>query len=238
APSAAPAPEAGSATTEGADPPSPGSAAAADAGLEQALQKQASEIERLTTELELARRDAAPGAPPPLEGGASPAAPATPIEYRIGAGDILEVSVWKNPEVSRTVSVEPSGTISLPLLNQVPAAGLTPEQLRANLAQRFSEYIPAPQVSVLVSGVHSYTISVIGQAGKPGSYELQRPTTVLEALALAGGFTAFASTRKVFVLRKEPDGTKRIPFSYKEATSEEAAEANFYLQPGDILVIP
>lgn len=162
----------------------------------------------------------------------------SPLEYRIGAGDVLDISVWKNPELSRTVSVVPAGTISLPLLNQVQATGLTPDELRTELTRRFSEYVPKPEVSVLVKEVHSYTISVIGQATHPGHYELQRPTTVLEAIALAGGLTQFASYRGIFVMRNEGNETKRIPFDYDAATSQEATGANFYLHAGDIIVVP
>jgi polysaccharide export outer membrane protein len=162
----------------------------------------------------------------------------SPPAYRIGAGDVLEISVWKNPDLSRTVSVVPTGTISLPLLNDVQAAGLTPEELRTKLTEGFSKYVSHPEVSVLPKEVHSYSISVVGQANKPGRYELQRQTTVLEAIALAGGLNQFGSYSDVFVLRNDGKEAKRIPFDYVAATSNAASAANFYLHAGDIVVVP
>jgi polysaccharide biosynthesis/export protein len=162
----------------------------------------------------------------------------SPPQYRIGAGDVLDISVWKNPELSRTVSVVPTGTISLPLLNQVPAAGLTPDELRTKLTEGFAKYVSHPEVSVLVKEVHSYSISVVGQTNKPGRYELQRQTTVLEAIALAGGLNQFGSYSGVFVLRNDGKETMRIPFDYVAATSDAASAANFYVHPGDIVVVP
>ena len=209
------------APSEGGSPP-PEDPLAKVAGLETMVEQQQKEIGRLTGELQKAKNASA----------------ASPLEYRIGPGDVLDISVWKNPELSRTVSVEPGGTISLPLLNQVPAAGLTPNELGTKLVQQLSEFIPNPVVSVLPKDVHSYAISVIGEASHPGHFELQRPTTVLEALALAGGLTQFASYRGIFVIRNEGGKSKRIPFDYGKATSDNAVEANFYLKAGDIVVIP
>src|SRR5437867_6149223 len=108
---------------------------------------------------------------PPAEDTSLASGGGSPLEYRIGAGDVLEISVWKNPDLSRTVLVVPTGTISLPLLNQVPAAGLTPDELRAKLTQGFSRYVSGAEVSVLLKEVHSYSISIVGQASHPGRYE-------------------------------------------------------------------
>jgi polysaccharide export outer membrane protein len=161
-----------------------------------------------------------------------------PGTYRIGAGDVLEVSVWKNEQLSRTVIVRPDGMISLPLLNDVQAAGSTPLQLRDILAKKLAEYIPAAEVSVIVNRVRSFSISVIGSVTKPGHFNLSAPTTVLEALAMAGGLTEFASRKSIFVVRAEPNGNKKLPFNYNKAISENDQGENFLLQAGDVLVVP
>jgi polysaccharide biosynthesis/export protein len=159
-------------------------------------------------------------------------------DYRIRAGDVLEIVVWKNQDLSRTVSVKPEGRISLPLLNEVDAAGLTPLQLRDRLIGLLSAYIPNPEVFVLVSQVRSFNVSVIGQVNHPGRYELQSRTTVLEALALAGGLSDFASRGGISVLRSEgSDETQSMPFDYRKAVSGDGS-ANFQLRPGDIIVVP
>ena len=156
--------------------------------------------------------------------------------YRIHAGDTLEIQVWKNQDLSRTVPVKPDGYISLPLLGEVRAAGLTPPQLRENLIKRLAEYIPSPEVSVIVSKV-SYVVAVMGKVNSPGEKELQRPTTALEVLAIAGGVTEFASTGGIMVLRNDETGVQKIPFDYKAAISGDA-KANFVVLPGDIVVVP
>ena len=158
-------------------------------------------------------------------------------EYRIGPEDVLLISVWKNDLLSRTVSVRPDGMISLPLLNEVQAAGLTPPELRDSLIQRLTEYMPNPDVSVIVQDVRFFKVSVIGEVVKPGRFELKSRTTVLDALAQAGGLTNFASRNKIVVLRAEGNATKRLPFNYNKAVSDSQAE-NFYLRPGDIVVVP
>jgi polysaccharide export outer membrane protein len=158
-------------------------------------------------------------------------------EYRIGPEDVLLISVWKNDLLSRTVSVRPDGMISLPLLNEVQAAGLTPPELRDSLIKRLTEYMPNPDVSVIVQDVRFFKVSVLGEVVKPGRFELKSRTTVLDALAQAGGLTNFASRNKIVVLRAEGNATKRLPFNYNKAVSDAQAE-NFYLRPGDIVVVP
>ena len=158
-------------------------------------------------------------------------------EYRIGPEDVLQISVWKNDVMSRTVSVRPDGMISLPLLNDVQAAGLTPPELRLALIKRLTEYMPDPDVSVIVQDVRFFKVSVIGEVAKPGRFELKSRTTVLDVLAQAGGFKDFASRSKIVVLRPEGSTMKRLPFNYNKALSEAQTE-NFYLRPGDIVVVP
>jgi polysaccharide export outer membrane protein len=160
------------------------------------------------------------------------------MEYRIGPADVLRISVWKNEELSRTVPVRPDGTISLPLLNDVQAAGLTPMQLRDVLSRRLEEYVPRPQLSVIIQEVHSHAVSVLGEVGRAGRYELKGRSTVLDAIAYAGGITAFARRSRILILRHEGDAVKRISFDYDKATSAEGAQGNIFVRPGDIIVVP
>ncbi|MBI4638184.1 MAG: polysaccharide biosynthesis/export family protein [Candidatus Rokubacteria bacterium] len=159
-------------------------------------------------------------------------------EYRIGPEDVLDIAVWNNTAVSRTVPVRPDGKISLPLLNEVQAAGLAPDQLRDVLTKRLADYVPAPEVSVIVREVHSFKVSVIGEVKTAGRYELRSPATVLDVLALAGGFSEFASRARVVILRRDGTSIKRIPFNYNKVVSRDPQEENFLLQPGDIVVVP
>jgi polysaccharide biosynthesis/export protein len=159
-------------------------------------------------------------------------------EYRIGPADVLRISVWKNEELSRTVPVRPDGTISLPLLNDVPAAGLTPMELRDILSRKLEEYIPRPQLAVIVQEVHSRAVSVLGEVAKAGRYELKGRSTVLDAIAFAGGITPFARRARILILRQDGSGVKRIPFDYDKAISPEGAQGNLLVQSGDIIVVP
>jgi polysaccharide export outer membrane protein len=159
-------------------------------------------------------------------------------EYRIGAADVLRIAVWKNEELSRTVPVRPDGTISMPLLNDVHAAGLTPMELRDLVSRELEEYMPRPQVSVIVQEVHSRAVSVLGEVTHAGRYELKGRSTVLDAIAFAGGITPFARRARVLILRQEANGVKRIPFDYDKAISPEGAQGNLYVQSGDIIVVP
>ena len=159
----------------------------------------------------------------------------TPEAYRIGAEDMLQISVWKNETLSRLVPVRPDGKISLPLLNDVQAAGLTPLELRDVLARELTGYIPSPEVSVIVAEVRSVKVSVIGEVAKSGRYELKSSATVLDLLALAGGFTQFASRSKIIILRADGAAMKRIPFNYNRVAAE---QDNFYVRNGDIVLVP
>jgi polysaccharide export outer membrane protein len=159
-------------------------------------------------------------------------------EYRIGPQDVLQVLVWKNEPMSKIVPVRPDGMISLPLLNDVKAAGLTALELRDVLQQKLTEYIPNPEVSVIVSEIHSYAVSVLGEVPKPGRYELKSWTTVLDVIALAGGFSQFADRKRIVVLRQqEGKGLKRIPFNYNKVVSGDDQD-NFFVIPGDVVLVP
>jgi len=160
---------------------------------------------------------------------------AAPEAYRIGPEDVLQISVWKNEAMSRTVTVRPDGKISLALLNDLQAAGLTALELREIVTKKLADYIPSPEVSVIVSEVRSFKVSVIGEVTRPGRFELKSWTTVLDALALAGGFTQFATRSKIVILHPEGTTMKRIPFNYNKVAGE---QENFYLRNGDIVLVP
>ena len=159
-------------------------------------------------------------------------------EYRIGAEDTLQISVWRNEAMSRTIPVRPDGMISLPLLNDVKAAGLTPSELRQILAAKLAEYMPNPEVSVILTDLRSFKVSVIGEVRKPARYELKSWTTILDVLALAGGFTEFAARGRIVVLRPNGKTIKSIQFNYNKVVTAGGEQENFYLRPGDIVLVP
>jgi polysaccharide export outer membrane protein len=177
--------------------------------------------------------------PPPVTG----SCPAS--TYVIGPEDVLDIAVWDNAQITRTVPVRPDGKISLPLLNDVQAAGLTPMQLRETLTTALAEYIPRSAVSVLVREVHSFKVAVIGQVKTPGRYELKDRASVLDVLAMAGGLTEYASRSRIVILREEPDGTRQIPFPFDKLTAKNRAngskaggQQNLCLRPGDVVLVP
>lgn len=161
-----------------------------------------------------------------------------PAGYRIGSEDILQISVFGNEALSRTVPVRPDGKISLPLLNDVQAAGLTPMELREVLMKRLVEFVPSPEISVMVTEVRSFMISVIGQVTKPGRYDLRSSATVVDALAMAGGFKEFAGRSKIVVIRREGGASRRITFDYDKLSDSKTPQDNFELRPGDIVMVP
>jgi polysaccharide export outer membrane protein len=167
--------------------------------------------------------------------------PAVPGEYVIGRGDVLEIAVWDNSTISRTVLVRPDGRVSLPLLHDIQAAGLTPMQLREYLEKTLVRYIESPTVSVIVREVHSYQVSVVGQVKTPGRFQLTDHATVLDVLAMAGGLTEFADRGRITVLRRANSTTEYIPFSYNRLVSRDGTnggQANFFLQGDDIILVP
>lgn len=161
-----------------------------------------------------------------------------PREYRIGPEDVLEIVVWNNAPLSRTVPVRPDGKITLPLLNDIDAAGRTPTEVRTLLMERLKEHMPAPEVSVIVADVKNLKVSVIGEVLRPGRFELKSWATVLDAIALAGGFNQFASRSRIVVLRREGDTIKRIPVNYNKVIAGDGEQENISLQPSDIVVVP
>jgi len=162
----------------------------------------------------------------------------TDPDYKIGPQDVLNISVWKEAEVSRIVPVRPDGKISLPLLNDVQAAGLTPMQLTAGISQGLKKYMSDPQVTVIVMEINSRRVYVLGQVPHPGSFPLLPNMTVLQLLSSCGGFTQFANTKKMYVLRTEGNKQTKILFNYKEVVNGRKPEDNLVLQPGDTLIVP
>jgi polysaccharide export outer membrane protein len=157
-------------------------------------------------------------------------------DYRIGSGDVLEIAVWNNTALSRTVPVRPDGKISLPVLQDVQAAGYTPMELRNILSKKLTAYVANPEVSVIVREVHSFAVSVLGEVKTPGRYELKGRPTVLDALALAGPFSDFAARSRIVIIRNEEGKSKQIPFNYNKAVS--GGNENVFLRPGDVIVVP
>jgi polysaccharide biosynthesis/export protein len=180
---------------------------------------------------------------PPAHGAdtALATAPAAPVpeagSFRIGPEDILDVQVWKNSDLSRVVPVRPDGMISLPLVNDIRAAGLTPTELREQITVRLSEFIPSPEVSVIVREVHSVKVAVVGSVRMPGHYDVKGPTTVLDLIARAQGLTEFADRGRIVILRQNGDTTTRIPFNYRRVAQGNEQD-NFFVRPGDIIVVP
>ena len=164
---------------------------------------------------------------------------AAPSDYVIGPEDVLQVSVWKNDTLSRVVPVRPDGKISLPLLHDIQAAGLTAMQLRDKISRALGEFMPNPEVSVIVTDVRSFRVSVMGEVQRPGVLLLRSSTTIMEAIAMAGGFRDFASPSKIVVVRKNESGqTEKIPFNYNRAIKTGESEDNLFLKTGDVIVVP
>jgi len=158
--------------------------------------------------------------------------------YIIGAQDVLDVSVWKEPELSREIPVRPDGKISLPLLNDVMAAGLTPEQLAGQLTSGLNKYMTNPQVTVIVTQINSKRIYILGEVARAGSYMLLPEMTVLQALSNAGGFTPYANLKNIYVLRQESGKQTKLFFNYKEVISGKSTAQNVALKSGDTIVVP
>jgi polysaccharide export outer membrane protein len=162
-----------------------------------------------------------------------------PDSYVIGAEDVITVYVWKEPDMSKSVPVRPDGMISLPLIGEIKAAGNTPVQLQDVLAEAMKKIISDPQVTVIVEKIGSLNFNIVGQVNHPGYFPLTRRMTVLDAIAMAGGFRDFAKTKKVYVLRTAANGTQeRLPFNYNQVIKGQNQQQNIELQPRDTIVVP
>jgi polysaccharide export outer membrane protein len=196
-----------------------------------------------------AQSSAAPSTPSPANAPAPatvkpPAIPQPPAQkaddsYIIGPADVLAINVWKETEISRSIPVRSDGRISLPLIGDVQAGGRTPRQLQEEIARKLQSFISEPDVTVIVQESRSQKFNVLGQVGKPGSFLLTDSTTVLDAIAMAGGFKDFAKQKQIYVLRQNADGTQvRLPFNYKNVVKGKDLEQNVKLMPRDTVVVP
>lgn len=181
----------------------------------------------------------------PADAGAASAPAAAPKKaatdnpnYIIGSQDVLDISVWKEPELTRTVPVRPDGKISMPLLNDVQAEGLTPLQLSAAITTGLKKFVTDPQVTVIVTTINSQRIFIIGEVTRAGAYPLLPNMTVLQALSSGGGFTQFAKLSKIYVLRVVDGKQEKHPFNYKDVVAGKAADQNILLKAGDSIVVP
>jgi polysaccharide export outer membrane protein len=167
-----------------------------------------------------------------------PAASAAEREYKIGPQDVVQIDVWKEPEISRTIPVRPDGKISVPLLHDVQAAGLTAMELATSLRDGLSKYLNNPQVNVTVTQINSRRVYLTGEVTRAGAIPLLPNMTVLQALASGGGFTQFAKMKNIYVLRTENGKQVKHPFNYKEVVKGNLSEQNILLQDGDTIVVP
>jgi len=159
--------------------------------------------------------------------------------FVIGNDDVLAINVWKEPDISRSVPVRSDGKISLPLVGEVQASGRTPLKLEQEIAERLKGYISEPEVTVIVQQINSQRFNILGMVNRPGSYAITNSATVLDAIALAGGFRDFAKQKGIYILRQNADGSQtRLPFNYKAVVKGQNPSQNVNLQPRDTIVVP
>ena len=162
----------------------------------------------------------------------------TSADYRIGPEDVIEILVWRNDALSKVVTVRPDGKISLPLIGEVEAAGLTPVDLTDQITEKVKEYYKeVPPVSVIVQRATNSSIHIVGEVQRPGSQTLRNGTTLLQAIAFAGGFTPFASTNNIVVIRGSNNNTTTFKVRYKDILSGKKPDDNIILKPGDIIMV-
>jgi polysaccharide biosynthesis/export protein len=159
-------------------------------------------------------------------------------DYRIGAQDVLRIDVWKEDQLTRIVPVRPDGQVTLPLLDDVQAAGLTPMELSVTISERLKKYVNNPQVTVTVTEINSRRIYVTGEVARSGAFPMLPNMTVLQAISSSGGFTQFARTKKIYVLRTENGKSNRLPFNYNDVVKGKKAQDSIALRPGDVIVVP
>lgn len=170
--------------------------------------------------------------------GATPPPVAPPPDYVIGPDDVLSVVFWRDKDMSADVAVRPDGKISLPLLNDVQAAGLTPPQLRDRLMEDAKNYVEDPNVTVVIRQINSRRVFVTGQVNKPGPYALGGATTVLQLIAMAGGVPEYAHTKNIRVMRTENGKQVSLRFNYNEVVAGKNLKQNIELKPGDTVIVP
>jgi polysaccharide biosynthesis/export protein len=190
----------------------------------------------------IAQAPPAPAAQDPEAANSSSADPqhkAHDASFIIGNDDVLAISVWKEAELSRSVPVRSDGKISMPLIGEMQASGKTPLQLENEISAKLKSFITTPAVTVIVEQINSKKFNIMGQVSKPGAYPLGLPLTIMDAIALAGGFRDFAKTKDVYILRQRPDGTEyRIPFNYKDFIKGKNPAQNVRIEPRDTIIVP
>lgn len=159
-------------------------------------------------------------------------------DYVIGQGDVLEVFVWRNEQLSRQVTVRPDGKISLPLIQDLEAEGLTALQLRDQISRELKQYVQNPTVAVIVTQINSYKISILGKVVQPGVYPITTRTTILEAISIAGGFTEWANQKKITVITTQGGQKKKFRINYKKIVSGKDPSQNIILNRGDTIIVP
>jgi polysaccharide export outer membrane protein len=164
--------------------------------------------------------------------------PADSANYIIGSEDVLYIHVWKEEHLSRTVPVRIDGKISLPLVDEIQAAGLTPLQLKELLMQRLKEFVDIPNISVMVMEANSFKVYISGEIKKPGVYPLRSATSLLQIIPMAGGFTEWANQKKILIIRKENGKEKRMTVNYKKIVKGDDPSSNIILKAGDTIIVP
>lgn len=183
----------------------------------------------------------APATDPATSGkaAAAPVASTADSSYVIGDNDLLAINVWNEPDLKQSIPVRPDGKISLPLIGDVQAAGRTPSQLQEDITSKLHTYITHPDVTVIVQQINSKKFNILGRVMKPGAYPLSSTTTVLDAIAQAGGFQDFAKEKDIYVLRENPGGDpSRFRFNYKDVVKGRNREQNIKLEPNDTIIVP
>jgi len=161
-----------------------------------------------------------------------------PPGYKIGPDDVLHVMFWRDKDMTNEVTVRPDGRITLPLLNDVVAAGMTPDELRAKLTADAQRYLEDPNVTVVVKQINSRRVYITGLVGKPGAYPLSSSTSVLQLISMAGGLNEFANSKKIRIMRNEGGKQESLPFNYKDVANGTNLDQNIELKPGDTVVVP
>lgn len=158
--------------------------------------------------------------------------------YKIGPGDVLEISVWRDDSLTRDITVPPDGIIAFPLIGEVPVKLLTVTQLRERITKRLAEFIPDATVTVILKQINSLRAYVIGKVRKPGQFAIAMDTTVMQLLSMAEGLNPYANESSIYILRQENGVTVKIPFDYKRMVKGEKLEQNILLNRGDVIVVP
>jgi polysaccharide export outer membrane protein len=159
-------------------------------------------------------------------------------KYKLGPEDVIEVSVWKEPDLTKQITISPDGKIYYPLIGDVQVAGKTVKQVREEVSKRLEKFVTDAQVSIILLKTQYYKIYVVGKVNKPGEFLVGRPANVMQALAMAGGLTPFASPSKIVILRKVGGAEQTLPFDYKTVSKGDFLEQNITLLPGDVVVVP